>query len=323
MNSIFGKDVVKVIDNKNSTFTITFIESNRSYEIDENSENIYSLKEETDIYVSLYDGTLTFSTKETTNPNAINYSNIKGKIFTNDGQVNSIESTATTPWFYDRNNITKVKIEDEIVPTNMANWFYRCSNITSIDLSNINTCNVTDMSYMFCFPQEDKNTKLIEIKGLDTFNTSKVQSMSNMFSGCSALTNIDISNFNTSSVKEMNAMFKGCTNLMHLDLDNFNTSNVTTIAWMFQGCENLTKLNLKSFNTSNVKSMNGVFLGCTGLNKLDLTNFDTKNVTTMNQMFYNCSMLTEIIVSSKWNVENVISNSNMFTNCGVSNVTQV
>ena len=53
--------------------------------------------------------------------------------------------------------------------------FYNCSKLTSLDLSNLNTKNVTNMS--------------------------------GMFSTCSSLTSLDLSNFNTNNVTNMWRMF--------------------------------------------------------------------------------------------------------------------
>jgi surface protein len=58
----------------------------------------------------------------------------------------------------------------------------------------------------------------------------------NMFSDCTALTSLDLSNFNTANVTTMISMFYGCTALTSLDLSNFNTAKVTTMQMMFSGC---------------------------------------------------------------------------------------
>ena len=57
--------------------------------------------------------------------------------------------------------------------------FYNCSSLTSLNLSNFNTNNVTNMSYMFykCFSLKELN--------LTNFNTNNVTNMSFMFFGCS------------------------------------------------------------------------------------------------------------------------------------------
>ncbi len=42
-----------------------------------------------------------------------------------------------------------------------------------------------------------------------------------MFSGCTSLTNIDLSNFITQNVTDMRSMFHGCNSLTNIDLSNF------------------------------------------------------------------------------------------------------
>ena len=66
-----------------------------------------------------------------------------------------------------------------------------------------------------------------------------------MFSGCSSLSSLDLSNFITSSVTNMYRMFYRCSSLTSLDLSNFNTSSVTTMNYMLRNCEKLEYINLK------------------------------------------------------------------------------
>ena len=47
-----------------------------------------------------------------------------------------------------------------------------------------------------------------------------------MFSGCTNLTSLDVSNFDTGKVRKMTAMFSRCEKLESLDVSHFNTSNV-------------------------------------------------------------------------------------------------
>ena len=49
--------------------------------------------------------------------------------------------------------------------------------------------------------------------------------MNGMFSGCSSLTNINLSNFNTNNVIDMRCVFDHCYSLSNIDLSNFNTKN--------------------------------------------------------------------------------------------------
>ena len=150
---------------------------------------------------------------------------------------------------------------------------------------------------------------------MSNFDTSDVTSMYEMFSGCSDLTNLDLSSFDTSNITMMDKMFSGCSDLTSLDLSNFNTSNVTDMRLMLAGCASLTTLDLSSFNTSNVTDMWGMFKGCSGLTTLDLSNFNTTNVKFMREMFYNCSGLTTLDLSS-FNTSNVTDMGYMFYDCG-------
>ena len=68
--------------------------------------------------------------------------------------------------------------------------------------------------------------------------------MSNMFHGCSNLTNIDLSSFNTENVTNMPYMFYRCSKLTNIDLSSFNTENVTNMYHMFSYCSNLKKIRI-------------------------------------------------------------------------------
>ena len=39
-------------------------------------------------------------------------------------------------------------------------------------------------------------------------------------------------------------MFSGCSSLTNINLSNFNTQNVTDMGWMFNGCSSLKKENI-------------------------------------------------------------------------------
>ena len=57
--------------------------------------------------------------------------------------------------------------------------------------------------------------------------------MNGMFSYCSSLDSLDLSNFITNCVTNMNNMFSNCTSLEFLDLSNFNLDNVIDMNEMF------------------------------------------------------------------------------------------
>ena len=143
-------------------------------------------------------------------------------------------------------------------PTNCHLWFYGCKNLTTIE-------------------------------GIEYLNTENVTSMSLMFSGCSALTTLNLSNFDTQSVTNMTGMFSDCRALTTLDVSNFNTQNVTDMSFMF-------------FN-------------CSAITTLDIAKFDTKNVTDMSFMFCSDPALTTIYTSDKFVTTACEKAENMFAEC--------
>ena len=194
-----------------------------------------------------------------------------------------------------------------IRPTNCCKWFANCQSLQTITgIENLNTSEVTNMSEMF------SGCSALTSLDLSNFDTSNVTRMDAMFYGCINLTSLDLSNFDTSKVMNMTAMFQGCSSLTSLNLSNFDTSRVANMSSMFSGCSALTSLDLSNFDTSSVTNMNYMFDGCSSLTSLDLSNFNTRNVKYMYEMFDGCSSLTTIICDSTWRVSN---SYNMFLDC--------
>ena len=176
--------------------------------------------------------------------------------------------------------------------TNMYNFTKPCRDkLETLDLSSLNTSQVTNMAMMFTLCQY-----LTDID-LSSFDTSNVTNMLMMFSGCSSLKSIDISRFDTSKVTDMHYMFSSCSGLTSLDLTNFDTSKVTDMNSMLQGCSKLTSLDLTNFDTSKVTNMSSMFSNCRNLTSLDLSNFDTSNVMNMQYMFGWCDTLVNLYIN--------------------------
>ena len=119
-------------------------------------------------------------------------------------------------------------------PTGSYKWFYDCTNLATIEgFENLNTENMTKMSYMFFL--------------------------------CRNLSSLDLTNFYTGNVTEMWNMFGGCEGLTSLDLTSFNTANVTDMDKMFSGCSTLTTIYVsEKFVTDQVKGYD-MFSGCRSL----------------------------------------------------------
>ena len=132
-----------------------------------------------------------------------------------------------------------------IANESMIGYFYGFAKMTSIDLSALDTSEVTDMRNMFQYNE--------------------------------SLTNLDVSNFDTSEVTNMNNMFWYCSSLTNLDLSNFDTSHVIDMSFMFYDCSSLTSLDVSNFDTSSVTNMDRMFCDCPAWNTVDQTKFSGKH----------------------------------------------
>ena len=128
-----------------------------------------------------------------------------------------------------------------IANESMIGYFEDFNKMTSIDLSSLDTSEVTNMGYMFI--------------------------------RCSSLTSLDVSNFDTSKVTAMYSMFEDCSSLTSLDVSNFDTSQVTEMSGMFAFCRSLTSLDVSNFDISKATAMYGMFCECPAWATVDQTKF--------------------------------------------------
>ena len=240
--------------------------------IDKNNNLRYAYTEETEEHTPSIAYTFTTGYDVMPEINGVVYSSKYEDTINGDGTITRtllIDEPITQISFYNiMNNDCLLSFDESygVKLTTCANMFDGCSGLTSINLSNFDTSNVTDMSYMF--------------------------------SGCEGLTSLNLSNFDTSNVTDMRYMFYVCSGLTSLNLSNFDTSNVTSMDSMFNDCIGLTSINLSNFDTSNVTNMSYMFSDCIGLTSINLSNFDTSNVTTMSYMFSSCEGLTSLDIRS-------------------------
>ena len=228
--------------------------------------------------------------------------------------ISSKQDGSVMLWYTDKDNnsLYEISIGSENgsveANTNGSGMFAYLDNVSTLDLSGLDTSNMTSMSRMFY-----NSTSLTNID-LSGFDTSKVVTMSRMFDGCTNLENLDLSNFNTSKVTDMYWMFNNLKKVISLDLDSFDTSKVTDMKGLFRYCNSLINLKISNFNTNNVTDMGAMFMGCRSLTQLDLSNFNTSKVVDMGHMFQECFALEELNISS-FDTLNVKSMTNMFDHC--------
>ena len=171
---------------------------------------------------------------------------------------------------------------------------------------------VTDLSYMFeSTPSSVKSLTSIEFTDVDTSN---VTDMEGMFYGCGGLTTLDVSKFDTSSCENMQYMFASCDHMNGIDVSNFDTSKVLNMNNMFDSCGSEVggtySINVSGWDTSSCLEMASMF--CNTLVKdLDLSSFDTSKVFDMWGMFLFCSQLETLNISN-FNLDAIEETSGMF-----------
>lgn len=229
------------------------------------------------------------------------YVSSKDRIYANE---NSYE------FMKDLKNIEEVDLSnlDTSKVVDMSSLFYGCSSLKSINVDNIDTSNVENMRSLFAY------CKNLESIDLNKLNTSNVTDMSNMFLECQSLKELDLKNLDTSKVENMSYMFGDCYGLTELNLDNLDTSKVENMMTMFTNCKNLKEIDLEDIDTESVTDMNHMFSGCLSLEKLDLSNFNTSKVEDMSYMFAACDKLKNIDLENL-DTSKVTDMTGMFSGC--------
>ena len=227
--------------------------------------------------------------------------------------IGPFDSGSDRPWNTYAEGIYSVIFDESFANcttiTSTACWFSYFTHLDYIGgLEYLNTSNVTDMNAMF------SGCSGLTSLDVSNFNTENVTNMINMFYDCSGLTNLDVSGFKTDNVTNMSTMFSGCSSLTSLDVMGFKTDNVTDMSYMFDECSSLTSLDVTGFKTDNVTDMSYMFSICSSLTSLDVTGFKTDNVTNMSSMFRHCSGLTSLDVTG-FKTDNVIGLTEMFRGC--------
>ena len=231
-------------------------------------------------------------------------------------------------------NITTLKNNKNkpIIVKNSSGMFEGSDSLVSIDLSNLNTLNTTDISKMFL---NCKSLLSISLEKVDTTNVinmsrtfqncsslnsiklkkseiSNVEDMSYMFSGCESLPKIEFNTkYTATKLKDMSFMFYSCKSLTKFDFENINPSNLTNMSNMFSECISVANIDFSDFDASQVIDMEKLFYNNFNLKKLNLSLFDTSNIVNMKEMFYNCSKIAELDISS-FNTSKVKNMQGMF-----------
>lgn len=189
-------------------------------------------------------------------------------IFGVSGDINVLDTSDATATAGDilKGKTAYVKGE-KIVGTLESNYNVRWIPQQSIGVRNISVIDFSKVE----LPEKASTlsfaslTGLSQIIGLERIDTSNVTSMDNMFSGCTSLKTLDLSNFNTEKVNSMAGLFSSCESLKELQINHFDMGFVNSLDRMFNGCRSLKTLGVDNLKIDGVSRANNMFSGCDSL----------------------------------------------------------
>ena len=111
-------------------------------------------------------------------------------------------------WYSQAESIKSVKFDSLINPTSTYMWFEGFTNLSSLDLSNLDTSDVTNMSEMFVAVSSNVDNVSFDLSSLNTSNVTSMDYMFNSFGMGSSTIDIGVlTNWDTSKVTDMSYMF--------------------------------------------------------------------------------------------------------------------
>lgn len=130
-------------------------------------------------------------------------------------------------------------------------------DIFNVNLGDIDTSLITDMSYLFSnINPKIKLLSRTDFSGIENWDVSNVTNMNDMFYGATNF-NQPLDNWDVSSVTNMSGMFSGAEEF-NQPLDNWDVSNVTNMSEMFKNTEKFNQP-LDSWDVSSVTDMSEIF----------------------------------------------------------------
>lgn len=139
-------------------------------------------------------------------------------------------------------------------PENSDRLLARMNNVT-----NINNINIVDTSRVKTFIETFRYMEKLESIDLSNFNTINVTNMQHMFSNMNQIKEIDLSNLNLKNVTNMVQMFS-TTSVEKINFSSAIIQNIENMSGMFLGAYNLKELDISSFDFSNIKNYKQFFL---------------------------------------------------------------
>lgn len=244
---------------------------------------------------------------------------------------------------------------------NMQFTFYMLYKVQDIRCNNLNTSNVKNFEGCFgiCPSLQTLNLDGWSFQKAETLagifeecselrdltvpfatTTNCLQTISQMFRGCSSINNVDLSSLCTDSITDASQLFANCSLLETWSLPSSfpslklasymfnsiaprssidvswlsNSPDVTSLIGMLGWIKNLKTINLGSFTFSGVKYLDG-FLISTDIESIDVSSWNVSSAQSVETCFQGCSQLREIRGLQNWDVSQCRNFERLFKDC--------
>lgn len=171
------------------------------------------------------------------------------------------------------------------------------------------------------FTPTDYKYTISDVTNTDGSTTRTIYSVDSVYPTKCALsskliTSIDYYKLSETEKIDLSNAFSGCYNVVNINLSMLNTSNCASFSEMCKDCRNVINLDLSNFNMAKAQLLNGMFSGCLKLQTVDTSGWgELPSVTRVHYMFSGCNSLVKIIGLDAWVLPSVTNASNMFMNC--------
>lgn len=161
---------------------------------------------------------------------------------------------------------------------------------TSIDISNIDTSEITSFNKLF---ENNSFLKEINLTGIKTY---RLETMNNTFLKCYNLKHIKgFNTLDTTNLKEANDTFRLAISLVDLDVTGWKPENLEIMSSTFDTCLNLREIKgMADLKTPKLRQMNNTFKKCLNLKEINMQNWIADELRYLPYTFEDCR--AEVIV---------------------------
>ena len=182
-----------------------------------------------------------------------------------------------------------------------------------VDISGLETWDTSGATTVLEMFKND--SKLVDASSLRYFDMSSIINMRGMFNGASSLSNITgLDNWDVSNVQDMNSLFVSNYSLIDISpLASWNTRSVKSISGILQECRSLVDISaLANWNTSNLTEIVQLLQNTQVSDLTPISNWDVSKVQDMRQFLFKCTKVTSLEPLSSWQTNSLLNLNQAF-----------